>query len=64
MFRFVVGKINTCFSSALTVQKHFLQELYQSTALLVLMEYFTDTPIAPLQQEFVEKEDSLCGAVR
>ena len=30
----------------------------------MLLDYLTDTPVAPLQRELVETEDPLCGDVR
>ena len=32
-------------------------------ALQVLMEYLTDTSVAPLQRDFVEMEDPFCSKV-
>lgn len=33
---------------------------YRFTAMEVLMEYLTDTPVAPLQRELVEVEEPFC----
>ena len=33
------------------------------TSILVLMEYLTDTAVAPLQRDFVEIEDPYCNRV-
>ena len=30
----------------------------------MLLDYLTDTPVAPLQRELVEIDDPLCGDVR
>lgn len=30
----------------------------------MLLDYLTDTPVAPLQRELVETDDPLCGDVR
>ena len=32
-------------------------------ALQVLMEYLTDTSVAPLQRDFVERDDPFCNRV-
>lgn len=36
---------------------------YRFIAMEVLMEYLTDTPVAPLQRELVEVEDPFCSDV-
>ncbi|XP_071956159.1 uncharacterized protein C05D11.1-like [Antedon mediterranea] len=40
------------------------QDLYEMSALNVILEYLTDTSVAPLQREFVEIEDPYCSKVR
>ncbi len=39
------------------------KDQYTVTALYVMMEYLTDTAVAPLQREFVEIEDPYCSRV-
>ncbi|XP_074663020.1 uncharacterized protein C05D11.1-like isoform X2 [Tubulanus polymorphus] len=40
------------------------RDQFTMTACMVLMEYLTDTAVAPLQKEFVEIDDPLCTLVR
>ncbi|XP_033646112.1 uncharacterized protein C05D11.1-like [Asterias rubens] len=40
------------------------KDLYSMAALQVLMEYLTDTSVAPLQRDFVERDDPFCNRVR
>ncbi|XP_038073979.1 uncharacterized protein C05D11.1-like isoform X2 [Patiria miniata] len=40
------------------------KDLYTMAAVQVLMEYLTDTSVAPLQRDFVELEDPYCSKVR
>ena len=39
------------------------QDQYEILALTVLMEYLTDTSVAPLQRDFVELDDPYCSRV-
>ena len=41
-----------------------VQEFYKMSAVMVLMEYLTDTAVAPLQRDFVEVPDPYCSKVR
>ena len=40
-----------------------LQDQYTLSALNVLLEYLTDTAVAPVQRDFVEIEDPFCTGV-
>ncbi|XP_072172090.1 uncharacterized protein C05D11.1-like [Diadema setosum] len=40
------------------------QDLYGMSAVLILLEYLTDTSVAPLQRDFVEVSDAFCSKVR
>ncbi|XP_064646790.1 uncharacterized protein C05D11.1-like [Lineus longissimus] len=40
------------------------KDQFKMTALMVLMEYLTDTAIAPLQRDFVELDEPFCSKVR
>ena len=40
-----------------------VQEFYKMSAIMVLMEYLTDTAVAPLQRDFVEVPDPYCSKV-
>ncbi|XP_014676544.1 PREDICTED: uncharacterized protein C05D11.1-like isoform X2 [Priapulus caudatus] len=40
------------------------KELHLVSAMMVLLEYLTDTAVAPLQQEFVETSDPYCSKVK
>ncbi|XP_033118146.1 uncharacterized protein C05D11.1-like [Anneissia japonica] len=40
------------------------QDLYEMSALNVILEYLTDTAVSPLQREFVEIKDPYCSKVR
>ncbi|XP_063960885.1 uncharacterized protein C05D11.1-like [Lytechinus pictus] len=39
-------------------------DMYKMSALLILLEYLTDTSVAPLQRDFVELSDAYCSKVR
>ena len=40
-----------------------MQEFYKMSAIMVLMEYLTDTAVAPLQRDFVEVAEPFCSQV-
>eukprot|EP00057_Strongylocentrotus_purpuratus_P020607 XP_011675081.1 PREDICTED: uncharacterized protein C05D11.1 [Strongylocentrotus purpuratus] len=40
------------------------QDMYRMSAVMILLEYLTDTSVAPLQRDFVELSDAYCSKVR
>ena len=41
-----------------------MQEQSKLAAVMILLEYLTDTAVAPLQRQFVELSDPYCSNVR
>ena len=41
-----------------------MQEQSRLAAVMILLEYLTDTAVAPLQRQFVELSDPYCSNVR